>query len=72
MKITKEEIVQILNDIAILLELTGEQPFKSRAYEKAARNLERTTEDIFRLAQEGQLSLIPGIGSAIEKRFKNS
>lgn len=70
MSVTKEEIVKILNEIAVLLELTGEEPFKARAYEKAARNLERTTENIHELVEQGQLSRIPGIGAAIEKKIR--
>ncbi|MDK2920076.1 MAG: polymerase, partial [Candidatus Petromonas sp.] len=33
----KREIANILNDIGLLLELKGENPFKSRAYYNAAR-----------------------------------
>ena len=37
----KESVIKILEEIAILLELTGENPFKSSAYQNAARNLEK-------------------------------
>ena len=43
--LTKETIIQILEEIATLLELTGENPFKSRAYQNAARNLEKIEVD---------------------------
>ncbi|MCX7982841.1 MAG: DNA polymerase/3'-5' exonuclease PolX [Syntrophales bacterium] len=66
----KEEVVRILNEIAVLLELAGENPFKSRAYEVAARNLERITEDIETLIEKDELSNISGIGEAIGKKIK--
>ena len=42
----KKEIVKILNEIGLLLELKGENPFKSRAYYNAARIIELLDEDI--------------------------
>ena len=43
---TKDEIADILTDIATLLELKGENPFKSRAYVNAARSLKASTEPL--------------------------
>ena len=37
---TKNEIADILSEIATLLELQGENPFKIRAYQSGARALE--------------------------------
>ena len=37
---TKEEIAGVLEQIATLLELKGENPFKIRAYTNAARAIE--------------------------------
>jgi len=66
----KESVVKILYEIAVLLELSGENPFKSRAYETAARSLERATEDISQLVKEGTIFQLPGIGAAIGKKIK--
>ena len=66
---TKGKIIEILEDIAVLLELSGENPFKSRAYSTAARNLEKVEDDISELANEGKLFEIPGIGDAIGKKI---
>lgn len=66
----KEEIIKILYEIAVLLELAGENPFKSRAYETAARNLERVTDDIADLVKNHEISSIPGIGEAIGKKIE--
>ncbi len=63
------EIVKILEEIADLLDLKGENVFKSRAYQKAARSLEFYTGDIEQLTREGRLREIPGIGEAIAAKI---
>ena len=68
--VTKEAVIKILEEIAILLELTGENPFKSRAYQNAARNLEKLDTDFNELVQRDKLSEIEGIGEAINKKIK--
>jgi len=67
--LTKETIIQILEEIATLLELTGENPFKSRAYQNAARNLEKIEVDFDELVKENRLTEIEGIGEAISKKL---
>lgn len=67
--LTKETIIQILEEIATLLELTGENPFKSRAYQNAARNLEKIEVDFDALVKENRLTEIEGIGEAISKKL---
>ena len=67
--LTKETIIQILEEIATLLELTGENPFKSRAYQNAARNLEKSEVDFDELVKENRLTEIEGIGEAISKKL---
>ncbi|MRR16958.1 MAG: DNA polymerase/3'-5' exonuclease PolX, partial [Deltaproteobacteria bacterium] len=66
---TKEKVIAILEEIAVLLELTGENPFKSRAYATAARNLERVEEDLGDLVRREKLYEIDGIGEAIGKKI---
>ncbi|HAA81661.1 MAG TPA: DNA polymerase/3'-5' exonuclease PolX, partial [Thermoanaerobacter sp.] len=65
----KKEIANILNDIGLLLELKGENPFKSRAYYNAARTIELLEEDIETLVKEDRLKEIKGIGEAINKKI---
>jgi len=67
--LTKETIIGILEEIAVLLELTGENPFKSRAYQNAARNLEKIDADLNSLAKQNRLAEIEGIGEAISKKL---
>lgn len=58
----KHQVAQVLSEIAKLLELKGENPFKVRAYENAARIVEGLTEDIQTLIEKGGLTQIKGIG----------
>ncbi|NTW07077.1 MAG: hypothetical protein HGA29_04455, partial [Syntrophaceae bacterium] len=67
---TKENVIKILEEIAVLLELSGENPFKSRAYQNAARNLEKLDADIIDMVKEDRLAEVPGIGEAINKKIK--
>lgn len=62
---TKSEIAGILEDIALLLDLKGENGFKIRAYQNAARALEMFSGDLEGAAREGTLESIDGIGKAI-------
>jgi DNA polymerase (family 10) len=63
------EIVKVLEDISGLLELKGENVFKARAYQKAARSIEFLSEDVEKLVKENRLRGVPGIGEAIEKKL---
>jgi DNA polymerase (family 10) len=68
--IDKAGVAQILRDIAGLLELRGENPFKSRAYEKAARAIESTPEDLGELVASGAHKKLAGIGKAIAEKLE--
>ena len=52
-------------NIAELLELKGENTFKIRAYNKAARAVEGLSTDIEEIYAAEELESIPGVGSAI-------
>lgn len=54
-----------LTDIARVLDLRGENPFKVRAYENAARAIASLEDDISVVVRERRLSKIPGIGQSI-------
>ncbi|MBN2424454.1 MAG: hypothetical protein JXR46_03020 [Calditrichaceae bacterium] len=66
----KKSIIEILNNIAVLLELKGENPFKSRAYTNAARALEMANDDISDLIRSGKIQQVKGIGQAIALKLK--
>lgn len=56
-----QEIVTIFNDIADILEIKGENPFRIRAYRRAALNIESLSTDIVSTPKD-ELMKIPGIG----------
>ena len=61
----KNDIAGVLDEIATFMELTGENPFKIRAYSAGARILENLTEDLGELIDSGKLADIPGLGEAL-------
>src|SRR5207248_6708317 len=67
---TKEEIAGVLEQIATLLELKNENPFKIRAYTNAARAIETFGANISNLQDEEALAKIPGIGKSIALKIK--
>lgn len=67
---TKREIADVLNDIATLLELKGENPFKIRAYSNGARKLETLEEGLGELIENGELGSIPGFGKALVEKIE--
>ena len=64
------DIAKVFQDIADLLELKGENPFKIRAYEKVVRSIEHLPVEVEQLAAEDRLHEIPGAGEAITKKIK--
>jgi len=67
---TKSQIAEVLEEIATLLELKDENPFKIRAYANAARSLETFGGNLADLQDEEALGKIPGIGKAIAAKIK--
>jgi DNA polymerase (family 10) len=67
---TKSEIAVVLEEIATLLELKDENPFKIRAYANAARSIETFGGNLSDLKDEEALAKIPGIGKAIAAKVK--
>jgi len=65
----KSEITDIFEEIAVLLELKGENPFKARAYTNAARTLNSYEGDLAKLVAEDRIEEIPGIGEALHQKI---
>jgi DNA polymerase (family 10) len=63
------QIAQRLEEIGVLLELTGENPFKVRAYQSGARALESLEEDLDVLITEDRLDEVKGIGKALTEKI---
>ena len=65
----KDQAAEVLNDIATLLELKGENPFKARAYQNAARTIETLSEPLDKVVAEARLADIKGIGEALPQKI---
>ena len=65
----KDKVAEILTEIGTLLELKGENPFKTRAYANGARTIEGLTEPLATLVAEKRLGEIKGIGEALEQKI---
>ena len=63
MPVQNAEIAEMFDQTAELLEIKGDNPFRSRAYRNAARLIERLPKSITSLLRAGEdLSELPGIG----------
>ncbi len=67
---TNQEIAQILVHISEILDIQGENPFKIRAYIKAAQTLEGLTYELSTLEDKNEIKGLPGIGEGIAKKVK--
>jgi len=65
-----QEIANIFQEIAQILELKGENPFRIRAYEKGAQTIENLGEKLEVLASQDKLTSIPGIGADLAAKIK--
>jgi len=64
------EVAKILNQIADLMDIKGENKFKIGAYRKAARSIEESTENINEIYLKDNLKEIPGVGESIAEDIK--
>lgn len=66
---TKDAVAAALDEIAILLELKGENPFRCRAYSSAARTLEKLDADLEKLVAEKKVAGIKGVGETLAEKI---
>ncbi|MEM6884765.1 MAG: helix-hairpin-helix domain-containing protein, partial [Verrucomicrobiota bacterium] len=66
---SNEEISDILRNIGLLLELKGENPFKTRAYQNGARAIDGISEPVTQLVEAGTLADIDGFGKALVEKI---
>jgi DNA polymerase (family 10) len=64
------EIAGLFNEIADYLELKDENPFRIRAYRRAAQAVEGLAEDLAAMAQRGALQEVPGIGKDLSAKIQ--
>ena len=68
-EIDKKYIAKQLKTLGKLLEVTGENPFKIRAYSNGARVIEKLPEPIEYYIERNELSKLKGIGSALHDKI---
>jgi len=66
---TREEVIEVLEEIGMLLELKGENPFKFRAYHNAARTIGLLEGDLKKMVKSGEIQKVKGIGDALAKKI---
>ncbi len=65
-----KEIAEIFSKIAALLEIKGDNPYRIRAYQRAAQNIEALTTEVKDIEAKGMLERIPGIGKDLAQKIK--
>lgn len=66
---TRETLAAVLEEIALLLELKDENPFKVRAYRQGAEAVRAHDGDVVALAAVNKLAGIKGIGEALRDKL---
>jgi DNA polymerase (family X) len=61
----KKEVAAVLEEIALLLDLAGENPFKVRAYQAGARTVLTFPGDLDEARRSGELARVKGIGKSL-------
>ncbi len=63
------EVVAMLSEIADLMELSGDNPFKIRAYRRAAQVVDTLPTPVAELWERGELVKLPGVGASTVERI---
>ncbi len=64
-RLDRNAVARSLREMGELLTLAGEDRFRARAYERAARVLERVDADLAALVDQGRLTQLPDIGKGL-------
>ncbi len=67
---TTQDAAELLRHYALLLELLGEEAFRARTYENAARQLEAQGETLDVLIESGRLATVKGIGKSLNTAIR--
>ena len=65
-----EEVARIFNAIAEMLEIKGGNPFRIRAYRRAAENIEGLADDVATLIERDTIEEIQGIGKDLAAKIR--
>ncbi len=70
MPVTNQQIADLFNRMASMLEMNGDVVFKIRAYQRAAQVIDQLPTNLEQAVHQGDdLKKIPGIGDAISKKI---
>ncbi|MEA3485795.1 MAG: PHP domain-containing protein, partial [Candidatus Aerophobetes bacterium] len=70
MKVDAAKVAHIFREMADFLSIKGENPFRVRAYQKAADALEHLSGDLASLYHQGKLQNIAGIGKGMLEKIE--
>src|SRR5262245_11560625 len=65
-----QQFSALFRDIASVLELQGDDPYRIRAYRRAAQTLASLSEPLRTIARRGALEMLPGIGKTLSKEIQ--
>ncbi len=68
--INKSDVASLLAEIADIMEILGENPFKSRAHAAAARVIDTLSGNLQEMVESGELLKIKGIGKGIFEKIQ--
>ena len=63
--LTAKEVASMLNELADLMEIKGDNPFRIRAYQNAARAITGQSEKLIDIVKEERLQEIKGVGEGL-------
>ncbi len=70
MAISNSEIADLFDELADLLDIEGENPYRVRAYRNAARTIRSQPRSLAEMIEAGEdLTRLPGIGAAIAQKI---
>ncbi len=64
-----QQIAKVFNEIADILEIKGDNPFRIRAYRRAAQNIDGLAKDVADISPD-ELRQIPGIGADLADKIQ--
>lgn len=67
---TNAELARVFSEVADLLEIKGEDPFRVNSYRRVARTLEELPTDAAEIAARGELASLPGVGKGSAARIQ--
>jgi DNA polymerase (family 10) len=67
--VNNSQVAEVLETVARIMEVLGENPFKVRAHSNAARTLRGESAPVSELVAEGTLGDLPGIGPALKEKI---